>query len=73
MPDVSCTPSVSHVVHRQRSVGGSPAYIVDLEEATMGWVLGLITSLASGSSRWRPNEVVVRGPRHTPPPPPPIA
>ena len=32
-----------------------------------------ITSLASGSTRWGPNEVVVRGPRHTPPPPPQIA
>ena len=32
-----------------------------------------ITSLASGSSCWGPNEVVVRGPRHTPPPPPQIA
>ena len=31
-----------------------------------------ITSLASGSSCWGPNEVVVRGPRHTPPPPPQI-
>ena len=32
-----------------------------------------ITILARGSSRWRLNEVVVRGPRHTPPPPPQIA
>ena len=32
-----------------------------------------ITSLASGSSRWGPNDVVARGPRHTPPPPPQIA
>ena len=32
-----------------------------------------ITSLASGSSRWGPNEVVVRGPRHIPPPSPQIA
>ena len=29
-----------------------------------------ITSLAGGSSRWEPNEVVVRDPHHTPPPPP---
>ena len=32
-----------------------------------------ITNLASGSSRWGPNEVVVRGPRHTPPALPQIA
>ena len=32
-----------------------------------------VTSLASGSSRWGSNEVVVRGPRHTPPPSPQIA
>ena len=32
-----------------------------------------ITSLASVSSRWGPNEVVVRGPRHIPPPLPQIA
>ena len=32
-----------------------------------------ITSLASGSSCWGPNEVAGRGPRHTPPPSPQIA
>ena len=39
----------------------------------MAEVCRWITSLASGSSCWVPNEVVVRGPRHTPPPPPQIA
>ena len=32
-----------------------------------------ITSLASGSSCWGPNEVAGRGPRHTPPPSPQVA